>query len=112
MSDSVVDRDAEFSEDLLRESETAVGEIGLLGPKAEALLTIAERHEKAGRTEKLRSTVSQLLKTAAEMRDEVGRVSTLAGLATLVENSQIELQEDDVSELRSMLGSNRAWSGG
>ena len=112
MSDAAAESDKEISESLLREAETAADDIELLGPKAEARLAIAGRNARAGRTEKLGPAISSILKTAGEMRDDVGKVSTLAGVATLVENSEFELQEDDVSLLRSMLGSNRTWTGG
>jgi hypothetical protein len=111
MSDAVADTEAELSGNLLREAESSAEEIELLGPKAEALLAIAGRHSRAGRIEKLRSTISKLLSTAGDMRDEVGQVSTLAGAGSLIESSRIELHEDDISKLRSMLGSNRNWTG-
>ena len=112
MSDAAAESDNADSEDLLREATSGTEKIELLGPKGEALLAIAERHGKSGRIEKLRSVISQLLKVAAEMRDEAGQVSLLAGVARVTDEGDIELQEGDYAVLRAMLGGKSSWTGG
>ena len=111
MSDAAAELDGELSESLLREAKTAAEDTDLLGPKAEAVLAIAERHVKAGRTEKARSAISRVFMIVGEMRDEAARVGALARAAEIVEQGQLELTDSDIAGFRALLGSGGASAG-
>ena len=103
MSDAAGELDPELSESLLREAETSAQDIELLGPKAEAVLAIAERHSKSGRTEKVRSAVSKTFETVSGMRDEAARVAALARCAEILERSELELTETELVWIRTLI---------
>jgi hypothetical protein len=111
MSEAAAELDPELSETLLRDAETSAEDVELLGPKAEAVLAIAERHLKAGRTANARSAVFRIFSIVGEMRDDAARVGVLARAAEIIELGEIELSEDDLAGFRSLLGSGNAWNG-
>ena len=103
MSDAVRETDAERAGRLLDEAEELTGEVSQFSLKVDALIAIADRTGDE-RLEKLRSTVSRVIDTVANMRSDRGRVKALAQLSGITERADLKLTDNETKSLRAFIG--------
>jgi hypothetical protein len=103
MSDAVSRTDPALAAEFLNRAECATDEVSQLGPKADGLIEIAKRHVRLGEAEGVGSLVSKILDVVGNMRSETAIVKTLAQLAILTENAELNLSEADKAQLQVLM---------
>ena len=103
MSDAVGKTDTALAAELLNNAERGTDEVSQLGPKADALIEIAKRRLRLGEAEGVRSMISTILEIVGNMRSEAGVVRTLAQIAKVTENAEVNLGETDTARLQALL---------